>query len=111
MLSIPSQPLQARYSGLYEVIKKVGEVNYILNTLRRRNNKSLCHVNMLKKYHEHPEEMTKEVTTVMICTMDKMISAQLEGTEDVLEGCPKLKNSNVLKNLQEKKLSHLAPLE
>jgi len=59
LLPIPSQPLQARYYGPYEVIKKVDEVNYILNTPGCRKTQKLCHVNMLKEYHQRPENRWK----------------------------------------------------
>ena len=114
LLPIPSQPLQARYYGPYEVIKKVDEVNYILNTLGHRKTQRLCHVNMLKKYHQHPGETAsggKEVAAVMACTAESVRSEQPEGKEDVLAGSPKLKNSDILKELQGIKRSHLTPSE
>ena len=114
LLPIPSQPLQARYYGPYEVIKKVDEVNYILNTPGRRKTQRLCHVNMLKQYHQRPEETTsggKEAAAVVGCIAERVRNEQLVGKEDVLAGSPKLKNSDILKELQGIKLSHLTPLE
>ena len=44
LLPIPGKPLQARYYGPYIVDKKISDVNYIVNTPRRRKHKQLCHV-------------------------------------------------------------------
>jgi len=43
--------------GLFEVIKMVDEINYILNTQGHRKTR---HVNMLKKYHQHPLDTSGE---------------------------------------------------
>jgi len=110
LLPIPSQPLQARYYEPYEVIKKVDEVNYILNTPGCRKTQRLCHVNMLKQYHQCPEETTsggEEAAAVVGCIVERARNEQ----PDVLVGSPKLKNSDILKELQGIKLSHLTPLE
>ena len=112
LLPIPSQPLQARYYGPYQVIKKVDEVNYILSTPGHRKTERLCHINMLKEYHQHPEETTsgeKEVAAVVGCMAERARDEQPEGKEDILVGSPRLKNSYILKGLQGIKLSHLTP--
>ena len=49
-MPIPGKPLHARYYGPYTVDKKLSDVNYIVNTPKRRKQKRLCHINMLKKY-------------------------------------------------------------
>jgi len=100
LLPIPSQPTQARYYGPYELIKKVDEVNYILNTPGHRKTQRLCHVNMLKQYHQRQEETTSdgvEAAAVMGCIVERVRNEQ---PEDVLAGSPKLKNSDILKELQ-----------
>ena len=52
LLPIPGSSLQARYSGPYLIEKKMGERDYIVATPDRRRKNRLCHVNMLKQYHE-----------------------------------------------------------
>ncbi|XP_076052821.1 uncharacterized protein LOC143032237 [Oratosquilla oratoria] len=44
--------LRAKFSGPYEVVKRVGELNYIVATPDRRRNQQLCHINTLKLYRE-----------------------------------------------------------
>ena len=48
LLSIPQQPLQAKYFGAYTVTKKVNDVDYIIHTPDRQKSQRLCHINMLK---------------------------------------------------------------
>ena len=58
LLPIPGQPLQAQYCGPYTIDKKVGDLDYVVNTPGWRKTKRLCHINMLTLYHrrEHTEE-------------------------------------------------------
>ena len=52
LLPILQQPLQARYCGPYLIIRKVNDVDYVINTPDRRKSQRLCHINMLKEYHD-----------------------------------------------------------
>ena len=52
LLPIQSQPLQTRYSRPFTIEKKINDVDYMVKTLGRRNEKCLCHINMLKLYQE-----------------------------------------------------------
>ena len=51
LLPVHGRPLAARYSGPYRVLKKVGDIDYVLSTPDRRKPTQLCHINMLKKYY------------------------------------------------------------
>lgn len=51
LLPLPGQPLRAKFSGPYEVIKKISPTNYIVSTPDRRRSQRLCHVNMMKEFH------------------------------------------------------------
>ena len=52
LLPVSGQPLQARFIGPYVIDCKVGNLDYIVLTPDRRKTKQLCHINMLKPYHE-----------------------------------------------------------
>ena len=52
LLSVPGEPLRAKFCGPYEVEKKVNDLNYVVSTPDRRKTKRLCHINMLKQYFE-----------------------------------------------------------
>ena len=56
LLLIPYQPLQAWYSGPYAIIKKVSEVDYVIDTADQWKSQRMCHVNMLKSYQQRSEE-------------------------------------------------------
>ena len=48
-------PLEAKYSGPYKVVKKISDTNYLVKTPDRRKKTQVCHINMLKAYHEKPK--------------------------------------------------------
>ena len=41
-------PLQAKYSGPYKVVKKISDTIYLLKTPGRRKETHVCNINMLK---------------------------------------------------------------
>ena len=63
LLPIPGNPLYARYSGPWRIVKKVNELNYLVETPSRRKKVQLCHVNMLKPYLERVQ-MTAPIVNV-----------------------------------------------
>ena len=52
LLPVQGNTLQARYHGPYKVLKRVGDLDYIIETPDRRKSTQLCHVNMVKPYFE-----------------------------------------------------------
>ena len=80
-----------------------------INTPGRRKQKQLCHVNMLKKYVDRDSSFVKPVS--IINTVSQEISeSDSDCVLDIRENCDpgpvKLKNSDILNNLDQK-LSHL----
>ena len=55
LFPVVGNPLQAKYSGPYKVVKKVSDTNYLVITPGRRKETQVCHINMLKAYHEKPK--------------------------------------------------------
>lgn len=51
LLPFQSHPLTAKFSGPYNVCRRVGERDYFVQTFDRRRRHQLRHVNMLKPYH------------------------------------------------------------
>lgn len=101
MLPIPGSPLKARFYGPYVISRRVGDLDYELLTPGRRKAKQLCHVNMLKLYHERDAEC---VVNAVVNT-DSAESEPCEfGTE--IEYSVKIDNSKVLEKL-DSKLCHL----
>ena len=56
LLPTRTEKLLAKWKGPYNVIRKVGKVNYELEMTDGGKGRKLFHVNMLKKWNE-PEEM------------------------------------------------------
>ena len=55
LFPVVSNPLQPKYSGPYKVVKKLSDKNYLVKTPGRRKETQVCHINMLKAYHEKPK--------------------------------------------------------
>ena len=52
LLPVPGEPLRAKYQGPYEILRKAGPVDYVIETKDKRKQERICHVNMLKAYIE-----------------------------------------------------------
>ncbi|XP_068243247.1 uncharacterized protein [Palaemon carinicauda] len=50
LLPIPGNPFKAKFSGPWKILKKVNDLNYVVETPDRRKKTQVCHVNMLKAY-------------------------------------------------------------
>ena len=99
-LPVPGTPLHARYFGPYVVEKKENELNYVIVTPDRRKNKQLCHVNMIKPYHERK----KVINAVSSGSNDNHTAEELELFN--LSETTKLSESDILRQM-DSKLTHL----
>lgn len=50
MLPVVGSRLEARFSGPYEVERKISDIDYVVKTPDRRKKSHVCHVNMIKRY-------------------------------------------------------------
>lgn len=105
LLPIPGEPLNARFSGPYRVIKRLNRVNFIVSTPDRRKRQRLCHINMPKPYY--PRE---PVAVASLASDDNNDSSsedvefgnEAERYEKMEPSSLKLANSGVLENLGSK---------
>jgi hypothetical protein len=115
LFPVLGKPLQAKFSGPYEVVKQINTWNYVVKTPDRRKKTQICHINMLKKYYERGDR----IPAVAVVAVDDPDDPDDDGDTDddlgvseFVQGeagvCAKLKNSVVLDNL-DGKLSHLTP--
>ena len=51
LLPTATSKLLAQWQGPYEVVKPIGEVDYMINMHDRRNKHRVFHINMLKQFH------------------------------------------------------------
>ena len=102
-LPVPGTPLQARYFGPYVVKRKVSDLNYVIATPDRRKHEQLCHVNMLKPYHER----TKVEQCCSVASSDNETAEELDNLFE-LSASTKLSNSDILRQF-DAKLTHLQP--
>ena len=102
-------PLAAKFQGPYAIEKKLSEVNYVVSTPDRRKSRRVCHINMLKRYHERAPTvsvgMVGQVTTPL--SDDENVDCPSDSLRAEGDAVPiRLSNSEVLDNL-EAELSHL----
>lgn len=69
LLPMQGQPLQAKFSGPYKVLRRINEVNYVIATPDRRKSQRLCHINMLKPYFQR-EEPSVPVCAASLCPLE-----------------------------------------
>ena len=116
LLPVPGSALQARFSGPYVVEHKVSDRDYVIATPDRRQQKRLCHVNMLKPYFERDSTsacLESPVSDPSLSTDGVVLmSALVEGSDEV-ESSPsravivgRLNNTSMLSVLAEH-LPHL----
>ena len=118
LFPVVGNPLQAKYSGPYKVVKKISDTNYLVKTPGRRKETQVCHINMLRAYHEKPkpELVTLNNRLGLESPMHSKdcVGQVAEKEEDTESGVRlendqqpiKLQNSQVLNDLGTK-LSHL----
>lgn len=110
LFPLQGDPFKARFSGPWEIEKKVSDENYVVKTPGRRKKNQLCHVNMLKPFYEREEkggEMKEGIKSV--CTVNATIEIEEKWAEEKLSKCEGmvLENSAVLGNL----MSKIGPME
>ena len=75
LLPIISSPFQAKFAGPYTVIKKVSDINSVIATPERRKSSQLCHVNLLKPYHERSDTPTGGAVVQPVALTDGVLSS------------------------------------
>ena len=118
LFPVVGNPLQAKYSGPYKVVKKISDTNYLVKTPGRRKETQVCHINMLKAYHEKPKpelvtlnnRLGLECPTHSKDCVDQVAEKEEDTESEVRLGNDqqpiKLQNSQILNDLGTK-LSHL----
>ena len=116
LFPVVDNPLQAKYTGPYKVVEKISDTNYLVKTPGRRKETQMCHINMLKAYHEKPKP---ELLGLESPTHSKdCVGQEAEKEEDTESEVRlgndqqpiKLQNSQILNDL-DTKLSHLPSVE
>ncbi len=101
LLPIPGSALSARFSGPYNIVRKLSDTDYVICTPDRRRKMRVCHINMLKAYHERDEcEPVKQdidntvvlVTSQVLSVVEGDANADEDGliVRNTLQQCSKL---------------------
>ena len=122
LFPVVGNPLQAKYSGPYKVVKKISDTNYLVKTPGRRKETQVCHINMLKAYHEKPKpelvtlnnRLGLESPTHSKDCVGQVAEKEEDTESEVRLGNDqqpiKLQNSQILNDL-DTKLSHLPSVQ
>jgi len=73
LLPILGHPLQAKFHGPYLVKQQLGPVDYVIAKPDRRKTKRVCHVNLLKKYHERDPRFVTCITTEPVSLLHEIV--------------------------------------
>ncbi|XP_071504452.1 uncharacterized protein [Diadema antillarum] len=116
LLPLPGDALKAKFSGPYVVERKLGKETYVVSMPDRRKTKRVCHVNMLKKYHERVEDVGAVVSESVVHSAEKSAEEFEHDAPDSQSVSfksgmiPRVENSKALEN-PELLLSHLSDSE
>jgi hypothetical protein len=70
LLPLVGKPLQAKYCGPYQVLQRLGEVDYLVGTPDRRKTKRVVHVNLMKKYLTRQSDSVMEDSGMHVLVSD-----------------------------------------
>ncbi|XP_072182296.1 uncharacterized protein [Diadema setosum] len=116
LLPLPGDALKAKFSGPYVVERKLGKETYVVSIPDRRKTKRVCHVNMLKKYHERVEDVGAVVSESVVHSAEKSADEFEPDAPDSQSVSfksgmiPRVENSKELEN-PELLLNHLSDSE
>ena len=122
LFPVVGNPLQAKYSGPFKVVNKISDTNYLVKTPGRHKETQVCHVNMLKAYHEKPKRelvtLNNKLGLENLTHSESFVGIEAEKEEytesEVRLGNDqqpiKLQNSHILNDLGTK-LSHLPSVQ
>ncbi|CAM4600561.1 unnamed protein product [Leuciscus chuanchicus] len=113
LLPMVGSALSARFSGPYEVVRKISNTDYVIGTPDRKRKTRVCHVNMLKTFYcrgaVQPDVSPAEETAVPMSSPASVsvacAAAELADPEDGViichthQQCARLKNSEVMSDL------------
>ena len=122
LFPVVGNPLQAKYSGPYKVVKKISDTNYLVRTPGRCKETQVYHINMLKAYHEKPKPelvtLNNRLRLESLTHSESCVGLEAEKEEDTESDVRlgndqppiKLQNSQILNDLGTK-LSHLPSVQ
>src|SRR5664279_5084785 len=103
LLPIPSSPLQLKLHGPYNVVERLGPVDYVISTPDRRKTRRVCHVNLLRPYRQRDLIQFPNVPeTLPVCAID------ISKTEELDIALPSVA-PNVNNKLSVENLAELTP--
>ncbi|KAL2099462.1 hypothetical protein ACEWY4_005942 [Coilia grayii] len=112
LMPMRGESLGTRFCGPYSVVKKVSDRNYVVKTPDRRKPTQLCHINLMKKYHDRSVSKAVCSWTVMEQTEHEVLQEAESSLELDCRGPveARLQNSAALADLYSL-VAHLLPFQ
>ena len=104
--------MQAKYCGPYTILEKHGAVDYLIDTLNRRKQKRVCHVNLLKLYRRRDEKQfpnSAHTVPVNVATLvsENDVGVTIPALSDLITSTPTHTKNEYLTQLQQTALDKL----
>ncbi|XP_049320466.1 uncharacterized protein LOC125781183 [Astyanax mexicanus] len=71
LLPVSGSALHTKFSGPYEVVKKLSEVNYVVSTPDRKRRHRVCHINMLKPYLVREDSPSASIKPALVSVVSE----------------------------------------
>lgn len=84
LLPLIGKPLQAKYCGPYVVLRRLGEVDYLISTPDRRKAQRVVHVNLMKRYVTREVDCSEPDTVNVVCPVVHDTQVKLSLLNDVV---------------------------
>ena len=94
LLPIPGNPLQAKFHGPYVVEQQLGPVDYVVSTPEGRKTKRVCHMNLLKAYHERDPRFVTCVLSEPVTVGHETVLDESTVNQTVFDALPVLPPEN-----------------
>lgn len=93
LLPIQGSALSACFSGIYVVLKKISETDYVIRTPDRKRQSRVCHINMLKSYHIRDNSQSRSTegtigpmksSVALICGLPLNLEDEVSADDDII---------------------------
>jgi hypothetical protein len=98
LLPIQGAPLKGKFQGPYKVLKKLNDLDYVIETPNRRKSQQVCHINMLKPYYDR--DGLKESTSVRVVAAESLVTDCNDAAQSQILHDFRLDNSTAFQNIQ-----------
>ena len=79
LLPVHTAPLQLKLHGPFEVVQRLGPVDYVISTPNRRKKRRVCHVNLLRPYRQRDLVLFPDVSNIpSVCSVNVVDTDEID---------------------------------